>query len=64
MGRFFSLLGFAIWLARGQIRLQGNRSMTRQQAVAGGQIGLELRRPDRHCLGYRPVRSRVEINLR
>jgi len=24
--------------------------MTRQQAVSGYQISLELRRPDRHCL--------------
>jgi hypothetical protein len=38
--------------------------MTRQQAVSGDQISLELRRPDRHCLLEQPVRSRPEIDQR
>jgi hypothetical protein len=38
--------------------------MTRQQAVSGDQISLELRRSDRHCLLEQPVRSRPEIDQR
>jgi hypothetical protein len=50
MGRFFSLAvgGF---LARASIRLQGNRDLTRRLAAWERHAGLELRRPDRHCLG-------------
>jgi hypothetical protein len=38
--------------------------MTRQQAVSSGQISLELRRPDHHCLMEQAVRSRPEIDQR
>jgi hypothetical protein len=64
MGRFCSLFGFAIFLALPSIRLQGNQDMTRQQAVSGDQISLELPGPDRHCLVEQPMRSRAEIDQR
>jgi len=57
-------VGFAIFWLWQSLRLQGNLSMTRQQAVSAGQISLELRRPDRHCLVEQPVRSRPEIDQR
>jgi hypothetical protein len=38
--------------------------MTRQQAVSGDQISLELPGPDRHCLVEQSVRIEAEIDQR
>src|SRR5438105_10417254 len=61
MGGFF-YSGFRVFcLALMFIRLQGNHDMTRR-LTREGEIGLEPRRPDRHCLTCLPVRSRPEIS--